>query len=54
MEDRKSSRHTAAAFCSPEEVHGGAGRPPAARGHRAEHICPCSHGGAGGAAVDEA
>ena len=53
-EGRRSSMHAAAAPRSPGEARKGAGRPPAARGHRAEQICPCSHGGARGAAADEA
>jgi len=34
---RRSSRHTAAAPCSPGEAHGGAGGSPTAHGQRTEH-----------------
>lgn len=49
-EGRRSSRHTAAAPCSPGMALGGAGHPPEAHGHCVEQISPCFHGGACGAA----
>ena len=45
---RRSSGHTAAAPCGPEEAHGRASHPPAAYEHCAEQISPRSHGGSRG------
>jgi len=53
-ESWRSSRHRAICRCSPGEPQGGAGCPPAARGHHTEQISICSHRGVCGAAVDVA
>lgn len=53
-EGRKCSTSKTEALCSPEEAHGGVVCPPAAYGHYAEEISPCSHGEAHSAAEDEA
>jgi len=53
-EGRSSTRHGAEAPYSLGEAHGGTGCLPAAHGHHTEQISMCSHGGAHGAAVDEA
>lgn len=45
-ESKRSSRCRAAAPCSPEGAHGGAGCPSAAHGHHVERISSRSHGGA--------
>jgi len=50
-EDR---RCRAEAPCSTGEAHGGAGHPLAAHRFHTEQISTCRHGGAHGAAVDEA